>query len=93
MSNELPKEIVLHWNGCRLVLPSTSATKAKPITDQLPEKIYQDRLRRALRWHGHNLWKPKRRTDYRYWVVDASNTCIDGGNSAEELLERWLPRQ
>jgi hypothetical protein len=60
------------------------------MTDTLSEKNIEDRLRRALRWHGHSLWKPKRRTDWRYWVVDQHNTCIDGSNIAEELLERWV---
>jgi hypothetical protein len=58
------------------------------MTGTLTEKNLEDRLRRALRWHGHSLWKPRRRTDCRYWVVDR-NACIDGADIAEELLERW----
>jgi hypothetical protein len=60
-----------------------------PITDQTPEKILQDRLRRALRWHGqYYLWKPRRRSDWKYWVI-CNNTCVDGADRIEDLLERW----
>ena len=54
-------------------------------TDILTQKNVEDRLRRTLRWHDHYLCKPRwRRSEYRYLVMDGSNTCIDGSNVAED---------